>query len=125
MDNDLSIIKYLPEEAAPERLKKKILNRIMIIKLKPLIYAVTASLIINLGFLSNHVYSRIAETEALTIIKVMLQDFEMSFDYLANIFSGLKEIIPLFSSSLLAVNLILILFLMGMFKRYSSELLKY
>lgn len=97
----------------------------MIIKLRPLIYAVTASLIINLGFLSNHVYSRIVGTEAISIIQIMLQDFEMSFDYLINIFSGLKEIIPIFSSSLLAVNLILVLFLMGMFKRYSSELLKY
>jgi len=124
MDQDFTIIKYLPEETPPKGLKKKILNKIIIRKLRPLIYSVTVALILNFGFLLNHIYRRLLETEGLTIIKIMIQDFELSFDYLANISAGLKEIMPMFSLSLLAVNLILIILVAGLFKRYSAELLK-
>lgn len=123
MNKDFSIIKYFPEESVPEKLKKRILNRIMVIKFRPLIYLFAAGLIIHLGFLSNHIYRLSLETEVLAVIKVMVTDFELSSDYLLNISAGLKEILPMFSIYLLIINLALVSLMIKLFKHFNSELL--
>lgn len=123
MEEIFTQIKYLTDTAAPKKLAKKTMRRIMVIKLRPLIYIAILLLAANLIFLSSHIYHYLIESEAIAVIKAFLQDFEFSFDYIGNLFLGLQETISLFKLLVLAVNLSLFAYMVNFFRRYHNELL--
>ena len=92
--------------------------------MRPYIYAVSAAFIGNLILLGTHVFHHIVNNEAISVIRVIIQDFEFSTDYMSNAALGLKEVLPMMQSSFLVINLILVIYLATLFKRYRSELLK-
>jgi len=124
MNDKFETIKYLSEQETPLNIKRKSLRRIKILKMRPYIYAVSAAFIGNLILLGTHVFHHIVNNEAISVIRVIIQDFEFSTDYMSNAALGLKEVLPMMQSSFLVINLILVIYLATLFKRYRSELLK-
>ena len=125
MADAFQTIKDLEDIDVPKKLAKKTLNKIFILKLRPYIYAFTAIMLANFVWLAIHIYSYLASSEALTVIKVMLGDFDLSSDYILNSLAGLREILPLYRLSMLALNFFLILCLSLIFQRYRHELLRF
>ena len=102
-------IKDLPDQELEIDLRSKIKRRIFILKFKKYIFLSLALLLSNFLFLSFRIYLKTSESEALTIIKVFLQDFEMSFDYLGSFLSSLVEILPQTHIMIWTLNLILLI----------------
>jgi len=123
MKDNFDTIKYLNEKEAPDSIKKRSLMRIRIIKMRPFIYTISAAFLTNLLFLSNHIIQHLISSEAMSVINVFISDFEFSADYLGNSFLGLREVIPLTESGILMINLILVVYLITVFKKYRTELL--
>ena len=124
MNDNFETIKYLPEKEAPDSIKKRSLMRIRIIKLRPFIYTISVAFLTNLLLLGNHLFQHLVRSEAMTVINVFISDFEFSTDYIGNAFLGIKEVIPLTESGILMLNLILVIYLITVFKKYKTELLK-
>jgi hypothetical protein len=124
MNDNFETIKYLPEKEAPDSIKKRSLMRIRIIKLRPFIYTISVAFLINLLLLGNHIFQYLVRSEAMTVINVFISDFEFSADYIGNAFLGIKEVIPLTESGILMINLIMVIYLATLFKKYKTELLK-
>ena len=91
--------------------------------MRPFIYTISAAFLTNLLFLSNHIIQHLISSEAMSVINVFISDFEFSADYLGNSFLGLREVIPLTESGILMINLILVVYLITVFKKYRTELL--
>ena len=124
METIFTAIKNIPEQEAPRAIKLKTHRRILVIKLRPYIYALTLALSANLILVANHLLKYIINSSAVEVIKVIISDFDLSFDYIANSLLGLKEVLPLFEVSLVLVNIVLVIGLIKIFQRYYHELLK-
>jgi hypothetical protein len=124
MDQLASALKNLPEEEAPSALRNKIRHRVFVLKYRNLIYLLSSLLTVNFILLADWLRQYITDSGALSVIRVMINGFELSTDYLANFFLGLKEILPPLQVWALAANLILIIGLITVFRRYHHELLK-
>ena len=114
----------LKVEAVPSSILKKIHRRILILKFRPLIYSLALIFSSSFVLLSSHIYRSLVETEAMSIIKVIINDFELSFDYFNNSFVSLNEVMPKNDIILLLVNSLIILSFIELFRRYHKELLK-
>lgn len=124
MEELLNKIKDLNIKKAPSYIRVRIYRRILVIKFRPYLYALSAIFIGTLIILGNHIYRNLLETESIAVIKVLAQDFEMSFDYFSNSFLSLNEILPKKEIALLAVNFMAIIGLAEIFRRFKHELLK-
>lgn len=124
MEKLLNKIKDLNIKKAPSYIRIRVYRRILVIKFRPYLYALSAIFIGTFIILGNHIYRNLLETESITVIKVLAQDFEMSFDYFSNSFLSLNEILPKKEIVLLAVNLMAIIGLAEIFRRFKHELLK-
>lgn len=125
MNNIFNTIKDLPEIALPRKLAKKTYNKLLIIKLRPYIYAFTAIVFTHFVWLTIYTYQYLMNNEVLTVIKVMFDDFDISSDYILNSLLGLKEVLPLHRLSFFTLNFIIIGYLATLFQHYRYELLKY
>jgi hypothetical protein len=125
MNDIFKTIKDLPEAVLPKKLAKKTFNKVLIIKLRPYIYAFTAIIFANFIWLAIYTYQYLMNNEVLTVMKVMFDDFDLSSDYILNSLAGLKEILPLYRLSLFTLNFIVIGYLATLFQHYRHELLKY
>jgi len=124
MNDKFETIKYLSEQEVPINIKKKSLRRMRVLKLRPYIYIISIAFLGNLLLLGTSIFQHIVNNEAISVIRVMIQDFEFSTDYIGNAVLGLKEVLPMMESSFLVINLILVIYLATLFKRYRTELLK-
>ncbi|MHB8903910.1 MAG: hypothetical protein ACYC40_02315 [Patescibacteria group bacterium] len=124
MEKLLNKIKDLNIKKAPSYIRGRIYRRILIIKSRPYLYTLSAIFIGTFLILGNHIYRNLLETESIAVIKVLAQDFEMSFDYFSNSFLSLNEILPKKEIVLLAVNFMAIIGLAEIFRRFKHELLK-
>ena len=124
MEEILNKIKDVDIKNAPSYIRNRVLNRILIIKFKPYLYVLGALLIGSFVILGNHIYRSLVETESIEVIKVLVQDFEISFDYFGNSFSSLNEVLPKREIALLATNFIAILGMAAIFRRFKNELLR-
>ena len=124
MEDILNKIKDVDTKNAPSYIRNRIHNRILIIKFKPYLYVLAAVLIGSFAVIGNHIYRSLVETESIEIIKVLVQDFEISFDYFGNSFSSLNEVLPKREIALLATNFVAILGMAAIFRRFKNELLK-
>jgi|GEM_PF-1698096 len=124
MEDILNKIKGADIKTAPLYIKKRIHNRILIIKFKPYLYVLAVALIGSFILIGNHIYRSLVETESIEVIKVLIQDFELSFDYFGNSISSLNEVLPKREIALLATNFVAILGIAAIFRRFRNELLR-
>jgi hypothetical protein len=124
MKDNFETIKYLNEIEVPKNIKSRSLHRMLIIKLRPFIYGFSLALIANLLFLGNSFLQHLIRSDAISVIGVVVSDFDFSLDYIINAMFGLKEVLPLMESSFLMINLIMVIYFATLFKRYHNELLK-
>jgi len=124
MDPLATAFQNLIEKDVPLGLDNKIRHHLLVIKYRHYFYLLFSLLSVNLIFLVFRLGSYLIRSDALSVIRVMVSDFELSADYLINLFLGLKEIIPPFHIWTLSANLILIISLAIFFRRYKYELLK-
>ena len=123
MTDILEQLKYQTEDnPLPKNLGRKTRNKIIIFKFRYLIYLLTIGLTINLFFLSAHFYHYLIDSEAIAVIRVLIEDFELSFDYILNSLASLKEILPLRTSLFLALNTFALVGFAEFFRRYRQEL---
>jgi len=107
----------------PKRdLRKRVRNRILIIKFQYPILAIFSLLIANLFFLSVHSYFKIFESEAISVITAFVQDFELSYSYLFSFSSGLQEVLPIRMMAIWLVNFGLAAYLTKIIHYYRREL---
>ena len=112
MDEILKKIKQINELELPFDFSEKVMRRIMLYKLRlPLLLVALFS--VNFIYLCGRIYSFISSTGAFVIIKVILVDFEMSWDYISESIDGLVETMPMQDVRLLTVNVGLIIILCG------------
>lgn len=103
-------IKEAREIELPYDISKKVMRRIMLYRLNlPLILVGLFS--VNFVYLCARIYAFLSNTGAFSIIKVMLNDFEMSWDYISESLDGLVETMPMTEVRLLIINVGLILIL--------------
>lgn len=107
----------------PKRdLRKKIRNKILMIKFQYPILTIFSLLIANLLFLSVHSYFKILESEAIAVITAFVQDFELSYSYLFSFSSGLQEVLPIRMMTIWLVNFGLAAYLTKIIHYYRHEL---
>lgn len=117
-------IKNKNTEKVPEFIRTRIYRNILFIKFKPYFYSLIAIFLGSFAFLSNHIYRGLVETESISVIKVLIQDFELSFDYFSNSYLSLNEILPKKELILLAINSLAIVSLLEIFRQFKNKLLK-
>jgi hypothetical protein len=117
-------IKDIPDSELNFDLRKKIKRQILILRFGNYLLILFPLLVINLLFLSARIYLRMLDDESLTVIKVFMQDFELSFDYLGGFFSGLIEIFPRMEIMFWLANLSLVAYLAQIIMYNKQELFK-
>lgn len=124
MDNLFQKIKQIKDPAPPFDISKNVFRRIARYKLKlPLLIA--GLLFANFSMLCYQIGTRLLESGALAIVKVIIDDFEMSWDYIFESWAGLAEIMPAAEIWLLTVNLAAIcLIAIFMHRNYKSQINK-
>lgn len=125
MNDIFTALGALPDEPQPKKLAQKTMNKLLILKLRPYLYALSASLCVNFFWLAIKIYEYLVNSAAWEVIRVMIEDFDLSSDYLLNSLAGLREVLPLNRLLLLGLNLLLLLFLSVIFRHYRAELLKF
>jgi hypothetical protein len=103
-------------------LSGKIQRRIFVFKLHNYLFLAFSLLIVSFIFLANRAYALMLDNESLTVAQAFVQDFEFSFDYLGNLFSGLNEVLPVLEISLWTANVILLIGLAKVIHRYRRAL---
>ena len=114
-------IKQLKERDIPFDISKKILKKIMFDRLKlPLL--LIALLISNFIFLCYKTYLQLVETGGITILKVIIKDFQIDWDYFFESGEGLIETMPTTEIWLLSITTSSIcLFGLYVYKIYTSQ----
>lgn len=124
MNDSFAQLKYqTTDNPLPKNLGRRTKNKIIVFKFRYPIYFLALGLLLNLFFLTLRVYQNLLHSEALPIIQILIQDFELSFDYLPTSLMSLKEILPLKESIFLALDVVL-LFSFGEFFHHYQEPLK-
>ena len=118
-------IKIAPDLKPKFDLRKKIRNKIIIIKFQSPFLVIFFSLIISLLFLSINSYLKIIESEAILVINVFISDFRFSFDYISNFAPGFQEVLPVKILVVWLVNFSLVMYLTKIFHYYRHELFNY
>ncbi|MCX6800268.1 MAG: hypothetical protein NT091_03945 [Candidatus Falkowbacteria bacterium] len=118
MENLFIKIKETSEREPPSNLKKDIMRKLLILKLKPYLLISFPLVVMSLSFITVQSYTNIIETGVLFVVKVFIQNFEISNDYLTAIFQGLTEVLPINQLILILINLICVIFMMNIFRRY-------
>ncbi|MEI7451946.1 MAG: hypothetical protein WCK37_01935 [Candidatus Falkowbacteria bacterium] len=122
MDKLLEQLKNVPAEEIPTDLRLRIKKQLLVIKFRFYLLVTFFALSFVFVFLSLHVYGQIAETEALTVVKALISDFDFSLDYVFNLFSGLNEVLPIIEMALWFINLGLLMYAVKIARRYRRQL---
>ena len=122
MDKLFEQIKNVPEADMPADLRMGIKKRLLVIKFRFYLLVAFSGLALSFIFLSLHVYTQIAETDALVAVKALISGFEFSLDYLSDLFEGLNELLPLVEIMFLAINLGLVFYAIKIARRYRRQL---
>ena len=104
-----NIFKMLPEYDVSPQLHKRILRKVLFrhFTFSPL--TILSLLLLNLGLSGWQVWSRLIETETLSILKALFEGFEWSSFFLRELFSTITESVPLFSLSVFLLNAVLVI----------------
>lgn len=100
-------IKQIKDRELPFDISKKVQRRILLDKLKiPLTFCVFS--LSSLVLLSVRIYNLLVESGAISVLKVIVGDFEMSWDYITESWEGLVETMPVAEIRLIIINLVVV-----------------
>lgn len=122
MEKIFQQIKSVPDFELKHDLRKKIRNKLLVLKFQPYLLTVFSILIIDLFVIGFKVYFRMVESEALTVANVFIQDFELSSSYLFSFMSGLQEVLPSKMLIIWLLNFGLIAYMAKVIHYYRREL---
>jgi predicted neutral ceramidase superfamily lipid hydrolase len=122
MENIFEQIKNTSDLEPKKDLRKKIRNKILVIKLQRPIFLTFFLLIMSLLFLTVHSYLRIFESEASSVINAFISDFEFSYSYLSSFGSGMQEVLPLRILTIWLINFSLVAIFTKFIHYYRHEL---
>ena len=122
MENIFEQIKNTSDLEPKKDLRKKIRNKILVIKLQRPIFLTFFLLIMSLLFLTVHSYLRIFESEASSVINAFISDFEFSYSYLSSFGSGMQEVLPLRILTIWFINFSLVAIFTKFIYYYRHEL---
>jgi len=122
MENIFEQIKNTSDLEPKKDLRKKIRNKILVIKLQRPIFLTFFLLIMSLLFLTVHSYLRIFESEASSVINAFISDFEFSYSYLSSFGSGMQEVLPLRILTIWFINFSLVAIFTKFIHHYRHEL---
>ncbi len=103
-----TLFQNLPQEKLPREVHVRLVERIMCRQLlTPVWVGLTVFGISFIGLLA-HTWSRLVDGEVLFIVRGLLGDFEISLDYLKDLWSALPDHLPIFSLVTLLCNAVLL-----------------
>ncbi len=122
MDTWLTTIAGIKDRELPFDVSKKILKRIIFEKLKvPLV--VTSLLLSSFTWLGYRIYSFLTTTGGLRVIKVLMVDFQIDWDYFFESWEGFVETMPAIELRMLIINMAVMLCLgWYLYSRYRLHL---
>lgn len=110
MENSFQKISEIKDNEIPFDFSKKVIFRIKLMKLEwPLILA--GLLFANLAYLSVNIYNFLIDTDSLSVLSVIYNGFDLSWDYIADSWNGILEIMPMNEIYLLLINIAALCFL--------------
>lgn len=110
--NDLfKNFKSLPEIDFPEGLHGKIMKRLFYKQLKTPAVIIVGLLALNFIALTWRLWIRMTEFNTLIIISSLFDSFELSYGYFADFFQAIFEFTPLFTISMILVNIVAFVYL--------------
>lgn len=111
----------IPDSDPPFNLHGKIMKKIYFLKLRTPLYVLIALSAVNLIYSAWHFFANAAEMQTFSIVRTMLEQFELSFDYFAGLFAVILENTSLNLVWPLAINLILIFYLINFINKSKVE----
>jgi hypothetical protein len=115
-------IKYTRDQTPSKNLRKKIMRKLLVLKFRNYLLVAFPLLVASLLSLSFHTYSQMIENDIFSVVQAFAQGLDPSFDYLANLYSGMNEILPKTEISLLIINFGLVAYLAQIISSYRKEL---
>lgn len=103
MDTLLKKLNDIKEVPLPYNISAVVMKRIFIAKIKYLL-VVFSGLFLTFLILLNRIYRIIIETEVISVIKVIIEDFELSWSYINDSLISIFEVIPKTEIILIAIN---------------------
>ncbi len=104
MNDPFQKLQEVSEEPAPFDISKKVLRIIILRRLRTPLFLV-GLLLINIIFSCLRIGMHTVECGTLSIIKVIITNFELSWGYLAESWDGLIEILPATEIKILILNM--------------------
>jgi hypothetical protein len=105
----------------PFNISARVMRQIFLQKIKYLLI-VGSVLFLTLATLLNRVYRILIETEAMSVVKVIINDFELSWSYFNDSAISMFEVLPINEIKLLVLNVGLIGILgIYAYRMYQSE----
>lgn len=111
MNNLFKNFKSLPEIDFPEGLHGKIMKKLFYKRLKNPVLIIAGFLALNFIILTWRLWVRITEFNTLIIISSLLGSFELSYEYFADFFQAIFKFTPLFTISMILINIVVFIYL--------------
>lgn len=114
-------INNLPDQNFPLKLHEKIMRKIIFIKFRTPFFFIMIFSIINLINSGWHLVNKASELQTWPIIATMFSQFEFNLDYLASLIQTAVENTPINLMAGFGVNLILVYYLIYIFKYFKRS----
>ncbi len=111
MNNLSKNFKSLPEIDFPEGLHGKIMKKLFYKRLKNPVLIIAGLLALNFIILTWRLWVRMAKFNTLIIISSLFDSFELSYGYFADFFHAIFEFTPLFTISMILINIVAFVYL--------------
>lgn len=122
MDNFSQTIHKLPVVEFPLGLHGKIMKQLFFLKFRVPFFIISGILFCNIAVTGYHAWSRMIDTEALSIATALWEGFEWSFDFFSEFARTVIEYFPIGSFIMIMFNALLleyVVFLYFSFKKFS------
>ena len=108
MEKLYSTIQKIEQKAPPFDISKTVIKRIILRRIRALI-TVGVAAVSTFAYLLLRIYAYLIDTGAGAVLRVIITDFELSWDYITQSWDGLIETMPVAEIRYLALNILVIL----------------
>jgi len=111
-------IKTISDQAFPSALHDKIMRRLLLLKFKNPFIVLMIFLSVNLIISGWRTWNHIVSMESLSIMRAMLDGFELSFAFFTEFFSTMADALPLASLAIFISNALLMAYVFFLFVKF-------
>lgn len=115
MANIEQIVSMASEQEMPEGLHQRIMRSVALLRLQWHFFMLFALLIVSLAVVVGNVLVRFADIQGLSLLKLMVQSFEMNMEEARDFFDTFVAFFPVWSIVVFAVHVLLVVYMTYLF----------